>query len=200
MITLGLTGSIGMGKSTTAKIFAEEGAFLWDADQAVHRLYGQGGAAVPAIEALAPEAISDGAVDRKALRQQILEKPELLKQIEAVVHPLVGEDRAAALAEAEKSGVKIAVCDVPLLFETGGNTEFDHVVVVSAPEDQQRARVLSRPGMDVTSFEMILSRQVPDEKKRKMADFVINTGSGLAAARAQVQALMTRLLEENPDA
>jgi dephospho-CoA kinase len=193
MIRVGLTGSIGMGKSTTGRMFAELGAALWDADAAVHRLYAQNGAAVPEIGALAPEAVTDGAVDREKLREAILSHPELLPRIEAVVHPLVRADRDAFLAAAESEGRSVAVCDVPLLFETDGAADFDIVVVVSARPETQRARVLARPGITEAAFDAILARQVPDAEKRRRADYVIETDAGLAVARAQVTAILSDL-------
>ncbi|MFN3262230.1 MAG: dephospho-CoA kinase [Pikeienuella sp.] len=200
MISIGLTGSIGMGKSTTAALFREEGATVWDADEAVRRLYAADGAAVPAIAALAPGAILDGAVDRTRLREAILADPPLLKRVEAAVHPLVAADRAAARAQAEAAGARVAVFDIPLLFETGGEGAFDLVVVVSAPEPMQRARVLARPGMTAAAFEAILAKQTPDAEKRRRADVVIDTGAGIEAARAEVRALMQRLEQEGGDA
>lgn len=200
MISIGLTGSIGMGKSTTAALFREEGATIWDADEAVRRLYGPGGGAVPAIAALAPEAVVDGAVDRTRLREAILADPPLLKRIEAAVHPLVAADRAAAREQAKAAGARVAVFDIPLLFETGGEGAFDLVVVVSAPEAMQRARVLARPGMTETAFEAILAKQTSDAEKRQRADVVIDTGAGLETARAEVRALMRRLEQEGGDA
>lgn len=196
MITIGLTGSIGMGKSTTARLFAEEGAAVWDADGAVHRLYAEGGAAVPAIGALAPEAVRDGEVDRAALRAAILEDPSLLKRVEAAVHPLVAADREVARRKAEAEGAPVAVFDIPLLFETGGEGAFDLVVVVSAPEEAQRARVLARPGMTEAAFDAIRGKQSPDEDKRRRADVVIDTGSGEEDARRAVRGLMRRLADE----
>ena len=193
MITIGLTGSIGMGKSTTAKMFAEAGAFVWDADAAVHRLYAKGAAGARAIEALAPGAIRDGAVDRLALRAEIMADPGLLKQVEAAIHPLVGADRAEALGRAKAEGYKVAVLDIPLIFETGAANNFDHVVVASASAEVQRARVLERPGMTEDAFEAILAKQVPDAEKRAAADFIVDTGDGLESARAQVEAIMEEL-------
>lgn len=190
MIVLGLTGSIGMGKSTTGAMFAAEGAALWDADAAVHRLYARGGAGAKAVAALAPEAVRDGAVDRDALRAAILAEPALLARIEAAVHPLVAADRAAFLADAARRGVGVAVCDVPLLLETGQAGACDAVVVVTAPPEVQRARVMARPGMTPEAFARILARQMPDAEKRARADFVIDTGKGLDAARAAVAAIM----------
>jgi len=190
VIVLGLTGSIGMGKSTTAAMFAAEGAALWDADAAVHRLYAKGGAGATAVAALAPGAVRDGAVDRDALRAAILADPALLARVEAAVHPLVAADRAAFLAGARRRGVGVAVCDVPLLLETGQAGACDAVVVVTAPPEVQRARVMARPGMTPEAFARILARQTPDAEKRARADFVIDTGQGMDAARAAVAAIM----------
>ncbi len=195
MIVVGLTGSIGMGKSTTAGLFAEAGAAVWDADAAVHRLYGPGGAGARAIEPLAPAALAGGAVDRAALRAAALAEPGLLARVEAVIHPLVAEDRAAFLARARAEGAAVAVCDIPLLFETGGEKGVDAVVVVSAPAAAQAERVLARPGMTREAFEAILARQTPDAEKRARADFVIDTGGGIDDARAQVAQVMRRLRE-----
>ena len=190
MVRVGLTGSIGMGKSTTAAMFAEAGAAVWDADAAVHRLYAAGGAGARAIEALAPAAVAQGAVDRAALRQAVLEDAALLGRVEAAVHPLVAADRAAFL---DGTDADVAVCDIPLLFETGLEGAFDAVVVASAPAAVQRDRVLARPGMTEDAFAAILAKQTPDAEKRARADFVIDTGAGLDAARAQVDAVMARL-------
>lgn len=190
MITLGLTGSIGMGKSTIAAMFAEEGAAVWDADAAVHRLYAVGGDGVDAIRAVAPDAIVDGAVDRRALRAAILADQTLLKKIEAVIHPLVAKNRAGALALAKTEGRLVAVLDIPLLFETGATKAFDAVVVVSAPADVQRERVLRRPNMTVEAFETILAKQTPDAEKRAVADFVIDTSGSFENSRDQVRQVM----------
>jgi dephospho-CoA kinase len=190
MIVLGLTGSIGMGKSATLGMFAEEGAAVWDADAAVHRLYGPSGAGAAAVAALAPEAVGPEGVDRARLRAAALADPGLLTRIEAAVHPLVAADRERFLAEARAAGARVAVCDVPLLYETGIERAFDRVVVASAPPEVQRARVLARPGMTEAAFAAILARQVPDAEKRARADVVIDTGSGLEAARAQVRAVI----------
>lgn len=190
MITIGLTGSIGMGKSTTAGMFADAGAAVWDADEAVHRLYGPGGAGAAAIADLAPDAVADKGVDRAALRAAILADKTLLKRIEAAVHPLVAADRAAFLSDARETGAAVAVLDIPLLFETGAAFSFDAVVVASAPADQQRARVLARPGMTEEAFEAILGKQTPDDEKRRRADFVVETGEGMDHARAQVRRIM----------
>lgn len=183
---VGLTGSIGMGKSTTAGFFREEGIPVWDADDAVHRLYAQGGAAVGPIFALYPPAIKQGAVDRAALREWIGRDPSALGQIEKLVHPLVAEDRAAFLRGA---GSDIAVLDIPLLFETGAEGAMDAVVVVSAPPEIQRARVLARGTMSEEQLETILAKQLPDAEKRARADYVIETLT-LEAARAAVHAIV----------
>ncbi|MEM1314883.1 MAG: dephospho-CoA kinase, partial [Pseudomonadota bacterium] len=170
MKVLALTGSIGMGKSATAAMFAEEGVPVWDADAAVARVYGPGGAAVPAIAALRPDCVTDGpdgrpedrAVDRPALRAAVTEDPSLIPQLEAIAHPLVGEDRAAFLAEAKARKAPLALVDIPLLYETGGESRVDAVAVVSAPAEVQRQRVLDRPGMTQKTFETILAKQTPD--------------------------------------
>lgn len=193
MIVIGLTGSIGMGKSTTAALFAEAGAPVWDADAAVHRLYAPGGAAVAPIAQAFPEALVDGAVDRARLSARLALDPPAFARLEAIVHPLVAADRQAFLDEAAARGVKVVVLDIPLLFETGGESRVDKVVVVSATPALQRERVLARPGMTAERFEALLARQVPDAEKRARADFVIDTSSGLEAARAQVQAVLAAL-------
>ena len=188
-LSLGLTGSIGMGKSTTARLFAEEGCPVWDADAAVHRLYSPGGAAVDPIGAAFPEAVVQGAVDRGRLRDVIARDPDALARIEAIVHPLVAGDRAAFLAA---QVADIVVFDIPLLFETGGESAMDTVVVVSAPPGTQRARVLARDTMTGADLDAILARQVPDEEKRARADYVIVTDT-LDHARAQVRAVLEDL-------
>ncbi|WP_288925883.1 dephospho-CoA kinase [uncultured Maritimibacter sp.] len=193
---IGLTGSIGMGKSTTAKMFAEAGVPVWDADAAVHRLYAAGGAAVEPFRALRPEVIEDGAVSREALKRWMAEDPSALKQIELIVHPLVAQDRAAFLAD---TTADLVVLDIPLLFETGGNTAMDAVVVVSAPEDVQRERVLARGTMDEATFESIRAKQTPDAEKRAKADYVIETLT-LEAAQTQVQSVLDDIRRKLADA
>lgn len=186
---IGLTGSIGMGKSTTAGFFADEGLPVWDADAAVHRLYARGGAAVAGIGGLCPDAVVDGAVDRTALKAWIACDDRALAQIEAVVHPLVAQDRANFIAAATSD---IVVLDIPLLFETGAEDQFDLVLVVSAPADVQRARVLERPGMTGAHLDRILSKQMPDAEKRARADQVIETRT-LEAARRDVRSLIDKI-------
>ncbi len=191
MTVIVLTGSIGMGKSATAKLFADEGARVWDADAAVHRLYEKDGAAVHSIEAIAPEAIRDGAVDRAALSAAIAKDASLLKKIEAVVHPLVAADREAALADGDPSTP--IVLDIPLFFEGGGAAGADAVVVVTAPDEVRRARVLERPGMSAEKLDFIISRQTPDTEKRRRADYIIWTHDGLEPSREAVRAILRDL-------
>ena len=191
MIVLGLTGSIGMGKTTTAELFAEAGLPVHSADAAVHALYA--GAAAPAIEAAFPGTVTNGVVDRERLGQKVLGDPEALKQLEAIVHPLVREAEAAFLAAARNNGAPAAILDIPLLFETGGESRCDRVVVVSAPFEVQRERVLARPGMSEAKFHAILQKQVPDAEKRARADLVVDTSRGIAAARAEVAAILRAL-------
>lgn len=186
MIHIGLTGSIGMGKSTTAQMFREAGVPVYDADAAVADLYVRGGAAVEPLEAAFPGVTRDGAVDREALRLRVLGDDAAMTRLNAVVHPLLGRDRLAFHAQAEASGADILVFDIPLLFETGGERNMDAVVVVTAPAEVQRARVLAREGMTPERLDAILARQTPDAQKRERADFVIDTGQGLEAARAEV--------------
>lgn len=193
MIVVGLTGSIGMGKSTTAAMFAAEGAPVYDADAEVHALYAKGGAAVESLEAAFPGVVRDGAVDRAILSHHVVGKPEELKRLEAIVHPLVGGTRVGFFEAATAKGADIVILDIPLLFETGGEKRVDAVVVVSAPADIQRQRVLARPGMDEAKLDAILARQMADVEKRARAHFVIDTGAGLDAAREQVRDVLTKL-------
>ena len=188
MFILGLTGSLGMGKSTAARFFAEAGVPVHDADAVVHRLYE--GEAVDAIEAAFPGTTAGGKVDRNKLAARVLGDAAALQRLEAIVHPLVQEAERRLLAEAAANGEKIAVLDIPLLFETGGDRRVDAVVVVSAPPDVQRTRVLERPGMTIEKLESILSKQMPDAEKRRRADFVVDTSQGFDAARAQVRAIL----------
>jgi dephospho-CoA kinase len=191
MIVIGLTGSVGMGKSATALMFAEAGVPVHDADAAVHRLYE--GDAVPAIEAIFPGVTSEGKVDREKLALRVLNDAAALKRLEAIVHPLVRREEERFLAEARARGTRCAVLDIPLLFETGADRRVDVVVVVSAPYEEQRRRVLARPGMAEERFLSLLTKQLPDEEKRRRADFVVDTSQGFDSARAQVHAILLDL-------
>ena len=193
MKILGLTGSVGMGKSTTAQMFVDEGVPMFDADAAVHSLYA--GEAAPLIEREFPGTTKNGTVDREKLSAQVVGKPEALLKLEKLVHPLVGKLRAKFMEDAERSGAKAALLDIPLLFETGDPSKFHAVIVVSTSADTQRERVLARPGMTPEKFEAILKRQMPDSEKRKRADFVINTGEGLESARKQVKQVLAEVLQ-----
>ncbi len=193
-MVLGLTGSIGMGKSTTAGMFRDAGVPVFDADAAVHALYG--GAAVPAIEAAFPGTTNHGTVDRELLRRRVLDDAAGLRRLEAIVHPMVRAQRAAFLLAAERQGARLAVLDIPLLFETGADGAVDAVAVVSAPEAVQKARVMARPGMTEARFSAILAQQVPDAEKRARARFVIDTGRGLEPARAEVRRIIATLSED----
>lgn len=186
---IGLTGSIGMGKSTTAGMFADEGVETWDADAAVHRLYAPGGAAVEPIRKLHPEAIVDGSVSRSRLKQWIGKDETALRQIESVVHPLVAADRQAWIAA---SSEPFLLLDIPLLFETGTDRDMDLTIVVSTSAAEQRRRALDRPGMNIEQLQRILATQMPDSQKRARADLVIDSTT-LEGARAQVHELMQRL-------
>ncbi len=190
---LGLTGSIVMGKSTTAQMFRDEGVPVWDADTTVHQLYAKGGAAVPAFAATLPQAVVDGAVDRSVLKALIAKDPETIKSIESIVHPLVAVDRAEFLAAQD---APLVVFDIPLLFETGVDAWLDSVLVVSAPESVQKERVLARGAMDEAMFAQILSRQMPDAEKRRKADHIIETLT-LDATRAAVRKLIAELRGAN---
>ncbi|HTG63800.1 MAG TPA: dephospho-CoA kinase [Sphingomicrobium sp.] len=191
MITLALTGSIGMGKSTVAAMFADAGVPTFDADAVVRRLQGPGGRLVPEIESRFPGTTRDGQVDREALSSAVLGHRDELAALEAIVHPAVHHERTRFIVE--NGDAPALLFDIPLLFETGGDVAFDKVIVVSAPDDVQRRRVLGRPGMTREKFEQILERQLPDAEKRERADFVIDTSGDLAATRAQVDAILTCL-------
>ncbi|MEI9415653.1 dephospho-CoA kinase [Mesorhizobium sp. Cs1321R2N1] len=191
MIVLGLTGSIGMGKSTTARMFAEAGVPVHDSDETVHRLYA--GKAAPLVEAAFPGTTIGGSVDRAKLAARVLGDAAALKKLEAIIHPLVRADADAFLARHRNAGESIAVLDIPLLFETGGRGRVDKVVVVTAPDEVQRQRVLARPGMTEEKLASIVAKQVPDAEKRRLADFVIDTGEGLEAARAAVSAIVAEI-------
>lgn len=195
MILLGLTGSIGMGKSTTTAMFADLGAVVWNADDAVHRLYARGGEAVGPVGEAFPGVVVDDAVDRTRLAEALGKDATAFRRLEAIVHPLVAQGRAADLEAARTAGVKLAVLDIPLLFETGGDRAVDAVVVVTADPAIQAERVLARPGMTRERFDAILARQMPDAEKRARADFVIDTGRGLEAARAEVEAIVGAVLD-----
>jgi dephospho-CoA kinase len=196
MIVLGLTGSIGMGKSTTANLFAEAGVPVYDADAAVHRLYE--GEAVAAIEAAFPGATAGGKVDRNKLSGQVVHDPAAMKKLEGIVHPMLGASRQTFLDDAARSGAPVAVVDVPLLFETGGDKRVDAVVVVTTSEDIQRARILSRPNMTEEKLQHILSRQLPDAEKRKRAHFVVDTSHGLDPVRAQIKDILAEAVKLTP--
>lgn len=192
MITLGLTGSIGMGKSTVAKMFEAEGVPVFDADAAVHRLQGPAGRLVAQIEAMFSDTTGPDGVNRTALGEAVFGDPAAIKRLEALVHPAVGEERATFLKD--HADAPLVVFDVPLLFETGGWRNVSKVAVVSAPAEAQRARVLARPGMTESRFESILARQTPDAEKRERADFVIPTGGTLEETREAVRAVIACLL------
>ncbi|MGX5844633.1 dephospho-CoA kinase [Mesorhizobium sp. ArgA1] len=191
MIVLGLTGSIGMGKSTTAKMFSDAGVPVHDSDEAVHRLYA--GKAALLIEAAFPGTTVSGLVDRTKLGARVLGDAVALKTLETIIHPLVRADADDFLAKHRAAGAPLAVLDIPLLFETGGRNRVDKVVVVTAPAEIQRARVLARPGMSDEKLAAILAKQVPDAEKRRQADFVIDTGKGMDAARGAVNAIIEAL-------
>ncbi|MBS3649764.1 dephospho-CoA kinase [Pseudaminobacter sp. 19-2017] len=196
MIVLGLTGSIGMGKSTTARMFVEAGIPVHDSDEAVHRLYA--GIAAPLVEEAFPGTVKNGKVDRTELATRVLGKPEALRKLEAIIHPLVRANADAFLARHREAGAPLAVLDIPLLFETGGRGRVDKVVVVTASPDIQRQRVLARTGMTEDKFQAILSKQVPDSEKRRLADYVIDTGHGMKAARRAVAAIVAELTGKTP--
>lgn len=191
MFILGLTGSIGMGKTTTAKLFAEEGVPVHDSDAAVHRLYE--GEAVAAIEAAFPGATANGKVDRHKLGAMVVNDAGALKRLEGIVHPLVRQSETRFLELARAAGEKIVVLDIPLLYETGAEKRVDAVVVVTAPPETQRQRVLERPGMTPDKLEALLAKQMPDSEKRARADFIVDSGGGLEVAREQVQDILQKI-------
>ncbi|MEA2992958.1 MAG: dephospho-CoA kinase [Alphaproteobacteria bacterium] len=188
MFVIGLTGSIGMGKTTTARFFADAGVPVHDADATVHRLYE--GAAAAAIEAAFPGTTIGGKVDRNKLAARVVGDQAALRQLEAIVHPLVRQEEARFLAEAEKAGAPVAVLDIPLLLETRGEERVDAIVTVSAPPEVQRERVLQRPGITEEKLEAMIANQLPDAEKRERADFVVDTSQGFDAARAQVAQIL----------
>jgi dephospho-CoA kinase len=194
MIRVGLTGSIGMGKSTTAGMFADMGIPVHDADRTVHRLYS--GRAVPLVQEAFPGTVVNGVVDRERLSAAVIGKPEQIARLEALIHPLVREEEERFLAENRAAGTPIVVLDIPLLFETGAQDRVDRIVVVTADSEIQRERVLTRPGMTAERFNAILARQVPDEEKRKRADYIVDTSRGLDFARARVAAIVDELRKE----
>ena len=197
MRVIGLTGSIGMGKSTTAAMFREAGIPVYDADAAVHAAYDVGGIAVEPVGDAFPGVVKDGRVDREALRQAVLGNPEALKRLNAIVHPLIGRDRASAFEAAKASGADMIIMDVPLIFETGGEKNMDAVIVVTAPAAMQRERVLAREGMTPERLDAILAQQVPDAEKRSRAHYVIDTSQGLEAACTRVAEIIADLRKNN---
>jgi len=193
MIVLGLTGSIGMGKSTTATLFAEAGVPVYDADAAVHMLYE--GEAVSAIEAAFPGTTVDGKVDRNMLSARVVHDPAAIKRLEQIVHPMLGASRQKFLDDAERSGAAVAVVDVPLLFETGGEKRVDAVVVVTTTPELQRQRILARDNMTSEKLDAILARQLPDAEKRRRADFVVDTSDGLDAVRLRIRDILNEAVK-----
>ncbi|WP_453961171.1 dephospho-CoA kinase [Bradyrhizobium japonicum] len=193
MRILGLTGSIGMGKSTTAKLFAEAGVPVYDADAAVHQLYE--GEAAPAIEAAFPGTTANGKVDRPKLSARVVHDPAAIKQLEQIVHPMLGASRQKFFADAEAAKAPVVVLDIPLLFETGGEKRVDAVVVVSTSPELQRKRVLGRGTMDEAKLDAIIAKQTPDAEKRKRADFVVDTSHGLEPVRAQITHILAEVVK-----
>jgi dephospho-CoA kinase len=196
VIVAGLTGSIAMGKSETARMFASLGVPVFDADAEVHSLYTKGGAAVAAIAARFPEAIVDRAIDRRLLGELVLRDPEALQALETLVHPLVRKKEAEFLRKCRSDGKPLVVLDIPLLFESGRQHDVDRIIVVSAPDDVQRSRALARPGMTAEKFEAIAARQVPDAEKRRQAHFIVDSSQGLDQALAQVKTIVATLIRE----
>lgn len=188
MVVLGLTGSIGMGKSTTARFFAEAGVPVHDADLAVHRLYA--GSAAPMIEAAFPGVTGANGVDRDKLAKCVVKDPEALQRLERIIHPMVRREESRFLEEAERAGAPVAVLDIPLLFETGADCRVDAIVVATASAEVQRRRVFERPGMTQEKYQTLLAKQMPDEEKRRRADFVVDTSQGFDYARQQVHAIL----------
>ena len=193
MRILGLTGSIGMGKSTTAKLFAEAGVPVYDADAAVHQLYE--GEAAPAIEAAFPGTTANGKVDRTKLSARVVHDPAAIKQLEQIVHPMLGASRTKFFADAEAANAPVVVLDIPLLFETGGEKRVDAVVVVSTSPELQRERVLARGTMDEAKLDAIIAKQTPDAEKRRRADFVVDTSHGLEPVRAQIKHILAEVVK-----
>lgn len=191
MIILGLTGSIGMGKSTTAKLFADAGVPVYDADATVHKLYQ--GEAAPAIEAAFPGTTADGQVDRQKLSARVVHDAAAMRQLEQIVHPMLGASRQKFFEDAERAGAPVVVVDVPLLFETGGEKRVDAVVVVTTSPENQRERILARGTMTSEALDSILARQLPDAEKRKRADFVVDTSFGLDPVRAQIRDILQQV-------
>src|SRR5688500_18234807 len=193
MIILGLTGSIGMGKSTTAKLFAGAGVPVYDADATVHQLYE--GEAAPAIEAAFLGTTAGGKVDRQKLSARVVHDPAAMKQLEQIVHPMLGASRQKFFADAERAGAPVTVVDVPLLYETGGEKRVDAVVVVTTSPENQRARIMARGTMTSEALDSILARQLPDAEKRKRADFVVDTSHGLDPVRAQIRDILQQVVK-----
>ncbi|GIU66643.1 dephospho-CoA kinase [Candidatus Phycosocius spiralis] len=195
MKIVALTGSIGMGKSSTALMFKALGVPVWDADEVVHKLYSPGGAAISPLKALFPDVIDENGVNRVLLANTLSKHPDRLKKLESIVHPLVGEDRAQFLDQARQNGVPMVLLDIPLLFETGQDQQMDAIVVVTCPPDVQKARVLARQSMSHQTFNFIVARQMPDSEKVARADFVIDTSVGLEEARKQVGKVYQALVQ-----
>lgn len=196
MIVIGLTGSIGMGKTATARMFAEEGVPVADSDAVVHRLYAKGGAAVAPVASAFPDVVAGGAIDRQKLAGHLAGHPGDFTKLEAIVHPLVRAEQEKFLARVRRENAPLAVLDIPLLFETGRDRDVDRIVVVSAPAEVQRQRVLARPGMTEEKFAAIRARQLPDAEKRARADFIVDSSHGFDHARAQVRRIIAELISK----